>query len=125
MSWQSIEFQPFVCLSGITSFPILQDQENWLKVGDFPGGVLNIQVSGMRGCTLVVEGADAVAGPWTTIQAVSASTTPVTCDEQYFLDRDAPQGTPERLPYYLRWRLDSAGSTDWVALFNLGIIVRD
>lgn len=120
MAWRSIDLQNHMCLAGTTTYTIVQDEEAWLRIGDFRVGVLDFQVAGMRGCTLYVEGAELVGGPWTSIQASPGGT----IEEQYYLLRDLPQGDPGRLPLYMRWRLE-ADSTDWLATFQLGLTLRD
>jgi|GEM_PF-2448492 hypothetical protein len=120
MAWKAIDLQEHICLAGTTTYTILQDEEDWPQIGDYRMAVLDFQVAGMRGCTLYVEGCEAQDGVWTVVRA-----TPGGCfEQQFYLNRKAPQGSPDRLPRYLRWRLE-ADSIDWLATFQLGLTLRD
>ena len=120
MAWKAVDLQNHMCLAGTTPYTILQDEEAWLRIGDHRIGVLDVQVAAMTGCTLYVEGCEMKGGSWSPIQATPGGT----FEQQFYLNRELPQGNPGRLPMYIRWRLE-ASEADWLATFQLGLTLRD
>ena len=106
-----IKFQPWLSLVGdSTSQDVIQPAREWLDGEDIATYVMKIEVLQVSNCTLVLESAPTVEGPWTTSSSVTTvgSSTAVATSE----------GGSTGFSKYLRWRADKGGS-DWEICFKV------
>lgn len=120
MAWTSVVLEPGICLTGLERYPIVQDQGDWVDTGSYRTGILEASAGGLTGCQLVVEGCDSLDGVWTSIAELDGRGS-----GQAFLRRSAPQGSSERLPQYIRWRLHFEASSAWSAVFRIFLTLKD
>jgi hypothetical protein len=119
MAWTSVIMESGRCLTGLAEYPIEMDTESWVQTGEYRTGILEANVPCVIGCTLYLEGCESFGGQWSELAAIVTSGF-----KQYFLRRDAPLGSSERLPRYLRWRVGTP-SGPWSVTFRLALVLKD
>lgn len=123
MAWTSVMMEPGRCLTGEAAYRIEMDTEDWVDTGAYRTAVLEVNTPRVSGCTLLVEGCETFGGQWTEIASLS-----VKGDIQCLLRRSAPMGSSERLPKYLRWRVDGPWASPpgpWSLTFRIALVLKD
>lgn len=121
MAWTSMVLEPGMCLTGVEGYPIVQDQDQVVDTGTYRTGILEVNAGCMTECRLVLEGCETQEGVWTSIVALEGPG-----DGRRFLRRAAPQGSTDRLPKYIRWRVDFEGKTGaWSTVFRIFLTLKD
>ena len=108
-SW--VEMQPWLTLRGDASIPdVIQPARNWLKGLDFTSYAIQVDILEADACTLFVETAATVEGPWTTCQAFTQAGI-----EDNVL---SSEGGGSDLVELVRWRVDM-GAAEWTVCFKI------
>ena len=106
-----VQMQPWLTLRGDASIPdVIQPARNWLKGLDFTSYAIQVDILEADACTLFVETAATVEGPWTTCQAFTQAGI-----EDNVL---SSEGGGSDLVELVRWRVDM-GAAEWTVCFKI------
>jgi hypothetical protein len=106
-----ITWQPIGTFFGATGSPqMVQPAGQWLHGLNFASYLLKAELMHLTGCTLVIESALTVEGPWTTVATLAAagSTEAILSSE----------GGPTVFSNHVRWRVEP-GAGAWSLCFKL------
>ena len=106
-----VQMQPWLTLRGDASSPdVIQPARNWLKGLDFTSYAIQVDILEALACTLIVETAATVEGPWTTCQAFT----------QAGIEDDvlSSEGGGSDLVELVCWRVDM-GAAEWTVCFKI------
>ena len=109
---QVINFQPWLSLTGVSgSGDVTQPARHWLNGTNFATCNMQVQAMSVVACTLVLESASSVEGPWSTITSYQAA-----ADAAIVL---SSEGGTQKFSNLVRWRINPSGAAAWNICFKL------
>jgi hypothetical protein len=106
---------------------VVQAREEWLDTGEDDIVVvateiahLTYDVDGVKDVKLRLESCNDTGGVWNTLSSFTAATFVNTV-----FRKDVPDGTPNQLQRWLRWRIDNSHLLEWKLTFRLHATGKD
>jgi len=114
---QAFEMEPWRPYEGTLAYveKLVQARSRIVDALEFKEAIVGVQILTHTNCTLEIETALSLEGPWTTI----ASFTGATVTTKHFTSRE--EGT-NKFTRYLRWALDR-NAANWKTCFKLDVNV--